>query len=369
MTAGCAEVHTVYIYDRGGMTRVAQLVDVSKVQWSRDRDGVSEATVRIEGSACSAQADILAAIEPKRSEMVIFRGSDRVWEGPVWRVGWHADWVEVNAHDIFQYILGTPLSQDYSSAYPNVERVTQRVTRILNYELTRWETLSPPANIKPYLQIHDVATGPKTTSTTKAFEMTVGEHIQHLAHYSGIDFACVGRALHVWDVDTHLGQTRRITEADFLGSEVILTAYGAQHTQYAYVVGEDGIYGSAHEPDFEDYYGPWSAVYSAYNENGTDAPTQEELNSQAQRNLAGRSPVPVEVRVPDNSSIRLDDTLTINDLIPGTAMPVLATLNARRMSQLQKLDNLQVTEDGTGETVQITLVPATHDIDDDPEED
>lgn len=197
MTAGCAEVHTVYIYDRGGMTRVAQLVDVSSVQWSRDRDSVSEATVRIEGSACSAQADILAAIEPKRSEMVIFRGSDRVWEGPVWRVGWHADWVEINAHDIFAYILGTPLSQAYSNAYPNVARVTQRLAGILDYELTRWEALSPPVNIKPYLQIHDVADGPKTTSVTKPYEMTVGEHIQNLAHYSGIDFACVGRALHI----------------------------------------------------------------------------------------------------------------------------------------------------------------------------
>jgi len=358
---GCAEFHSVYIFDRGGMTRMAQIVDVSSVQWSRDRDGISEATVRIEGSYCTAQADTLAAIEPKRHELVIFRGDERVWEGPIWRIGWHSDWVEINAHDIFQYLMGTPLSAPYSSAYPNVETVTARVARILALELDRWETLSPPANIRPYLQIHQFATDPKTTSVTKAFEMTVGEHIQNLAHYGGIDFACVGRAFHVWDVDRHLGQTRLVTEADFLGSEVILTAYGSEHTQNTYVIGEDGVYGEAHNAENADYYGPWTTIYSAYNEEGTTQPSQAELNSQAQRNLSGRSPVPVEVRVPDNSSIRLNESLTINDLIPGVKIPVLATLNARRMSQDQKLDMLTVTEDATGETVQITLVPTTGD--------
>jgi hypothetical protein len=361
MAEGCAEFHTIYIFDRGGMTRVAQIVDVSTVHWTRDRDGVSEASVRIQGSACTAQADILASIEPKRHEMVIFRGNDRVWEGPVWRVGWHSDWVEIHAKDVFVYLLGTALTQQYSSAYPNVETVMARLERIIPHELAPWEALSPPANVLPYLQIHHNPTDPKTTSVTKPYEFTVGEHIQNLAHYSGIDFACVGRSLHIWDVDRHLGQTRLVTEADFLGSEVILTAYGSEHTQRAYVVADEGAYGEAHNPDNEDYYGPWTTIYAAYNEEGSDAPTQEELNSQAQRNLSGRTPVPVEVRVPDNSSIRLNDTLTINDLIPGVKIPVLATLNARRMSQDQKLDAVSVSEDGSGETIQITLVPATGD--------
>jgi hypothetical protein len=105
----CVEGHTVYVYDRGGMTRVGQILDVSSVRWTRDRDGVSEADIRIEGSACSAQAELLSEIEPKRSEIVIYRGQDRVWEGPVWRVGWHADYVEINAHDVMAYVMSTPL--------------------------------------------------------------------------------------------------------------------------------------------------------------------------------------------------------------------------------------------------------------------
>ena len=367
---GCIEAHTVYIFDRGGKTRVAQLVDVSSVNWSRDRDGISEATIRVEGSACSAQADILAAIEPKRSELVIFRGLDRVWEGPVWRVNWHSNYVEVNAHDIFQYILETPLTQTYDNryrakydkngdivqVYTSPVECTTRINTILQAELAVWEALDPAVNILPHLVIHHFPNEAKTTSFTKPFEMTVGEHIQHLAHYGGIDFACVGRALHVWDVSRSLGRTRTMTEADFF-SEVIITAYGADMTSSVYVVAEDGTYG--HAAESSPYYGPWTKILTAYNEEGTPAPTQSELNSQAKRNLNGRMPTPVQVRVPDNSGIRLTDSFTINDLIPGVQVPVLATLNARRLSQLQKIDHMQVTETPEGESVQVTLTPAT----------
>jgi hypothetical protein len=108
-----------------------------------------------------------------------------------------------------------------------------------------------------------------------------------------------------------------------------------------------------------DYYGPWTKMFTVYDENDTNPPTQGDLNSQAKRNLSGRSPVPVEVRVPDNASIRLSNGITMDTLVPGTYMPLLATLNARQFSQVQKLDKLTVSETPEGETVQVTLVPAT----------
>jgi hypothetical protein len=372
----CIEGHTVYIYDRGGMTRVAQILDITDIKWERDRDGVSEATINVIGSACSAQADILAAIEPKRSEVVIFRGADRVWEGPVWRVGWHSNRVEINAHDIMAYILATPLSQEYDNRYrddidPDTgvnngpltrpTEVTNRINTILQHEMQIWESLSPPVNILPYLQIHHFPNEAKTTAHTVPFEMTAGEHIQHLVHYSGVDYTVVGRSLHVWDVSRFLGRTRLMTEADF-ENEVVITAYGADMTSSVYVVADDGKYG--HAVADSPYYGPWTMILTAYNEEGTDAPTQGELDSQAQRNLSGRIPVPVEVRIPDSSGIRLSASLTINDMVPGVQIPLLATLNARRMSQMQKLDHLVVTETADGETVQVTLTPATKPDDD-----
>lgn len=356
--ANCVSGHRVFVYDRGGMNKIAELNNLAQVKWGRRRDEFSEASVILSGSSCSDQADILSGIEPKRHELVIFRGSQRVWEGPIWRVAWGAETVEIFAHDVVAYLHGTPMTQIYSNAFPNTGTVTGRIENIINTEMPLWEVLDPPANVLPFLNVHHYPNEAETTAVTKAFEMTVGEHLDNLAHRSGIDFTTVGRAIHIWDVSRNLGKTRTLTEEDFMG-EIIITAYGADHTEVAYVVGEDGAYGEAHDTEYIGYYGPWTKIFTVFNEEGTDAPTQSELNSQAQRNIAGRSPVPVEVRVPDNSSIRLTHDLTIDDLVCGVQMPLRATLNARKLTQLQRLDVLNVTETAEGEDIQVTLSPAT----------
>lgn len=352
----CVTGHSAYIYDRGGMNRIAQITQLTSVKWGRRRDEYSEASIVISGSACSEQAEKLANIEPKRHELVIFRGAERVWEGPIWRVAWGSDTVEVYAHDVVAYLHGTPLSQAYSNASPNQTFVSTRIQNILTAELPVWEALTPPANVLPHVVVHHYPNEAETTAVTTPFEMTVGEHLDALAHRSGIDYTTVGRAIHVWDTSRNLGTLRVWTEADFFG-EIILTAYGADHTEIAYVVSEDGRYGKAGTAS--GYYGPWTKIFTVYNEEGTEGPTQAELDSQAQRNIAGRSPVPVEVRVPDNSSVRLSHDLTINDLVCGVQIPLRATLNARQLSQLQKLDMVTVTETAQGEKVQVTLSPAT----------
>ena len=351
----CVSGHSAYIYDRGGMNRIAQISDLSLVRWGRRRDEVSEANIRLTGSACSDQADLLASIEPKRHELVIFRGTKRVWEGPIWRIAWGADTVEIFAHDVVSYLQATPLTKEYSNAYPNVGLVSTRIGDIITQEMLVWETIDPPANVLPYVVIHHYPNEAETTAITMPFEMTVGEHLDALAHRSGIDYTTVGRAIHIWDTSRSLGRLRTWTEADFFG-QIIITAYGADHTEIAYVVAEDGRYGVAGSPS--SYYGPWTKIFTVYNEEGTEGPTQAQLNSQAQRNIAGRTPVPVEVRVPDNSSVRLSHDLTIDDLVCGVQVPLRATLNARKLSQLQKIDIVTVTETASGEKVQVTLSPA-----------
>lgn len=365
MRTDCVTLHTAVIYDRGGRQRRFPLLNPNQVKWGRRRDDPSEATVKIAARYCSDQQSNLESIEPKRDELVIFRGSQRVWEGPIMRVAWRSDSVEIYAHDVTEYLFGTPLTQEYSNRYPNVTEVTTRIEGIIEHEMQVWEGLDVPANVLPHLQVHHFPNEARTTAETVAFQMTVGEHLDELAARSGIDYTAVGRAIHIWDTSRALGRTRTLTEKDFFG-EIIITAYGSDHTEMAYVVAQSGAYGVAGSPS--SYYGPWTKIFSVYNEEGTEEPTQAELDSQAQRNIAGRSPVPVEVRVPDNSSIRLSDTLTINDLVPGVQMPLRATLNVRPLHQLQKLDLMTVTERPEGETIQVTLSPANKPDADEEEE-
>lgn len=378
--------HTAMIYDRGGTRRIGQLVKLSRVQWSRDRDSISEAEVTIEGASCAAQRPLLQKISTKRHELVIYRGNNRVWEGPIYRIGDQGSSITIAAKDVCVYLFGTALTKVWDNSYGSTAGATEMTTRlgqIIAYELQHdrtgrkvgggtvaipgWESLDPPVNLVPHLVVHHFPNEARTSAKTDAFEMTVGEHLASSARTSGIDFAAIGRAIHLWDTSRNIGQTRTLTEADFFGN-VIITEYGADHTQGAYVVGQEGMYGEAINPDNLSFYGPWMSIYNAYNEEATAAPTQPELNGQAARNLSGRSPAPVEVRVPDNSTIRLNESLRITDLVPGARVPLLATLNARGSDQDQKLDHLRVLETGAdGETISVTLTPATR-IDSDVEE-
>lgn len=377
----CIDRHSVYIADRGGMRRVGQLVDVSQITWDRRRDETSEAQVIVQGDACSRQASLLRDIEPKRSELVIYRDNERVWEGPVNRVGWHADWVEIVARDVTDYLFHRPLSIAWDNSYPDVTEVTTRMGEIIEYELTNpftfladdgvtpvqfpaWEDIDPPANIVDHVVIHHFPNEARTSASTTPFQMTVGEHLDNFARSGGIDYTTVGRSIHVWDVSRSIGQGRTLTEADFFG-EVIVTAYGSDFASAAFTVAEDGRFGGAGEP--EDYYGPWAKIFTVYDEDETNPPTQADLNSQARRNLVGRNPVPIEVRVPDNSSLRLSPGLGFEHLVPGTYFPLLATLNARRVSQMQKLHRVVVKETPEGENISVTFIPASREDSDEEE--
>lgn len=381
----CIENHQAMIYDRGGVRRLWQLVDVASVQWTRELDKQSTADLVITGEACRDQADVLALIEPRRHELVLFRNGERVWEGPIVQVGWFRDRATILAHDITEYMRYTPLSK----AWPNATGggpplMTDRTREIITYELTtpyvmsvgtgsavhdvtvpRWENIDPPANILPHMDIRagEVA----TTSITEAFEMSLFEHITNLAR-SGMEFTTIGRQFLAWDKANPLARTRTLTENDFYG-DIELYATGSEHFSIAHIAAtsapeedpdapEEGqiAVGNAGGPN--DFYGVWTAIVTTENEEGTSAPSQEELNGQASRHLVGRTPVPLEIRTPTDGGIKPSFDLTIQDLVPGVEVPVLALLNLRKVSQLQRIETVSVTEDASMESVSVVLIPA-----------
>lgn len=381
----CVANHSVMIHDRGGVQRVHQLVDVTSVKWTRKLDNTSEAEVVLAGEACGQQADIIndVAAGVRRYEMVIFRGTQRVWEGPLVQVTTTRSTAVFIAHDIKEYLDLTPLTVDWPTdvaLYP----MTQRIADILDWELTvqydmrigtggaatvvevpRWEQIVPPANIYPFIDVRQSATL-YTRSDTVAFQMMVGEHLDNLAD-GNLNYTVVGRSLVVWDSAYSIGRTRTVTDADFSGDIVVIAA-GTEHSAIGHVstsrpetppAPQAGVVpGVGNAGGVNDYYGVWTTINSLEQEEGADTPTQDALNSQAQRAIVGRTPVPTEIRVPDGAGLILTHDLTINDLVPGVIMPVLATLNIRRLSQDQRLAVLTVNETADGEQIQVTLVSA-----------
>lgn len=387
----CITNHRAFIFDRGANRRISPIVNLSEVEWNRTRDGVSDAKIRIEGDYCTRQMKVIEGVRSKRHELILYRGLSRVWEGPIFGVETGTGYAEIRARDVLSYLGGQPLTQTWDNTEATgvgSQPVTTRMGNIITYEMTHgrtqqvwdglawvdyavpaWESVDPPINVVPYLDVRHFPNEAQTSMKTVPYQMSVLEHLKERARYGGMDYTALGRKILLWDTSRNLGRIRTLTAADFLGARPIVSEYGADHTQAAYSVGSDGSYGQALNPDNLDYYGPWTTMYTVYNEDATDAPTQAELDSQARRNTSGRSPAPLEVRIPDNSSIVLSDTLTIDMLVPGVQVPLLATLNARNISQMQKLDHVRVSERAdSGESVQVILTPATKpDIDDEEE--
>lgn len=366
MALSC-ERHTAYLYDRGGERQIGQLDPLERVKWGRIRDDVSTGTVWISspGEEC---AQALAMAEAGRVELVVFRGGLRVWEGPVSRITYHGENVEIEARDVMYYVTRTIMRAEYDNRHPNVSTVLDRVKRIMNAELARKEALDPPVNILQHIEYHYATSAGVTDSRTAArtlkYETTVFNHIDNYAARGGLDYTVIGRRILFFDVHERIGQTAMVTESDFLGSPAI-TQYGAELTTYVAMTDGKGHFGAAGGAD--PYYGEWEVLHQAYDEtapqaNPNDVPTVAEMTSQAQRAWKQGHIPPLVVRIPDNTRLNPDGVLQISDLVPGVWIPLSASLPGRTVSQMQKLDSMTVEETAEGgEHIKVVLSPAYND--------
>lgn len=357
--------HKVALYDRGGVRKLGDLSPVVKIKWERRRDDISVATVTV-GAAGAGCGQALGLIEAGRAEIVIFRGTERVWEGPISRVTYKGSKIEIEAKDVMYYVSRTTMRGEYDNKHPRTTTVLERLERILPAELARKEALDPPANILPHVR-YIYSTSPevsdsRTAAHTLPYQMSVFDHVDNYAARGGLDYTVIGRSIMLFDVHTRIGQTAMVTAEDFIGDPVI-TQYGSELATSVAMTDGKGNYGEYGGVD--PYYGEWEVLHQAYDENAQDAvnpqdpPSVAELRSQAQRaQKAGQAP-PLVVRIPDNTRLNPDGVLQISDLVPGVWIPLSATLPGRSVSQMQKLDSMTVEETPeNGEIVQVVLSPA-----------
>lgn len=159
MALSC-EKHKVFLYDRGGQRNLGELTDCTRVKWERRRDDPSSATVYVGTPGIECQKTLQLA-EAGRTELVIFRGKERVWEGPISRISYQGWSVELEARDVFLYIMRTIMRGEYDNRHPNTVTVLDRIKRVMTAELSRKEALDPPINVLDYVE-YIYSTGSKT---------------------------------------------------------------------------------------------------------------------------------------------------------------------------------------------------------------
>lgn len=201
MALSC-EIHTAYLYDRGGLRKLAQLDDMERVKWERRRDDPSTATVYIGTPGMECQK-ALGLAEAGRVELVIFRGNDRVWEGPITRIAYKGWSVEIEARDVMVYVVRTIMRGEYDNRHPNTVTVLDRVKRVMTAELARKEALDPPINVLKYVN-YIYSTGSKTYLRSY-FNTTPGKRLVGTAQSIADMEAAVDQQQSTYGMDLNIG--------------------------------------------------------------------------------------------------------------------------------------------------------------------
>ena len=364
---GCGS-HRVFVYDRGGQVPRGEITPLVTLNYNRKRDDISSAVLYTNGFGDDC-CQLLAGLRSWMHELVIFRDGVRVWEGPITRIAYGVDSVEVEAKDVMNYVYRRIMRQGYNDAYRIVNgeqlgqaSVVERATAIT------MNALAPDdPNVLAYLTSINYPDDAGESRVVPDFSRTAWEEVDDLAATAGLDYVTVGRRIIYWDTHRPLGRLPEMRDEHF-SNPPIVTEYGMQTATFFGVTNNSGVWGGASRPIGP--YGIIEQLASAYGEKEGEGGTEEvltreartalerTLTSQAERNIAHRWPTPLVVRVPDGSTLSADTPITFNHLIPGVWIPLRARGTCRNVSQWQKLDLVTVEQDSTGERISVTMSPA-----------
>lgn len=371
---GCGE-NRAYVYDREGKRLLGEITPLQALSYNRKRDDISNCLMTTNGFGSDC-GDLLRNLRSWIHSIVIYRDRERVWEGPITRVEYTRDRVEIEAKDVMAWVYRRILRQGFNDAYRIVngeqlgqKSVVERATRIIMNAL-----VPDDPNILPYLTSLDYPDDATQSRVVEDFSRTAWEEVDDMAATAGLDYVTIGRRIILNDTHRPLGRLAEMRDEHFSESPVV-SEYGMQLANVFAVTNNSGVWALEDRPGDDDSkfpyypYGLLEHVASAYGET-EDAPLattmtkaarqslEATLKSQAQRNISGRYPTPLIVRVPDNSLLHPDAPVTFNQMIPGVWIPLRARGTLREVTQWQKLDLITVEQGESGERISVTLSPA-----------
>lgn len=382
--------YRVFAFDRGGKRVRGEIMPLDILRWNRVRDDISTATLITSGFGADC-CDMLSELRTWVHEIVVFRDGVRVWEGPITRIAYHEDHMEFEARDVMAYVYRRIMRQGYNDSHQEREdaagndifrhvgkrSVVDRAAIIIANALAYKDP-----NVLPWLTRFDFPDDAMQSRVVADWSKSAWEEIDSLAATGGLDYSVVGRRIVLHDTHRAVGLLPELRSKDFFTPPVI-TEYGMSAANVFGVTSNSGIYGWAAYPE-DDWggAGPIEQLASEYGESGAGAGAPETMTSeqrsnkeavlrqQAARNIDGRWPAPLVVRIPDNSRLHPEANVGINQLVPGVFVPLRAQTICREFAQMQKIDSVSVEVTSSGEeSVKVVMSPApTGTIDPDAEE-
>lgn len=363
--------YRVFAYDRGGQRIRGEITPLRSLSFSRVRDDISSANLRTNGFGADC-CDLLGDLRTWAHEIVIFRDGERVWEGPITRIAYQDDTVEIEARDVMVYAYRRIMRQGYNDSNRKVKGVQMGTRTVVDRAaLILTNALAPSdPNVLPWLTRFDYPDDAKQARSVADWSKTAWEEVDDMAATAGLDYTVVGRRIILNDTHRPIGLISEMRNGDFFSPPVI-TEYGMNAANVFGVTNNSGLHGEYEMArKLWGDVGPIELLASAYGESASPGAStrtltavqrskqEAVLDAQASRNINGRWPPPLVARIPDNSRIHPDAYVGINQLVPGVHIPLRAQTACREFVQVQKLDSVNVTVEEGLESVQVIMSPA-----------
>lgn len=386
-TLACEE-HRVWVYERGGRVRIAELTVLSQVRWHRRRDDISTAEVSVPTAEC---CDVLADLNCIKHEVHIYLGDRVVWQGPITRLEYDADICNIFAEDILWVAKRTAITEGYNHSYPNIGMALQRMEWLLHQAY--FHSHADPWRMAGHLHRVDSPNPPRTSRIVYAWQYYVWDDFDKYAEDYGCDYVVINRDIYWWDVnyrwhtiadldDRHLSQSPRIVE---YGNQTATRGIVSNTRGYAGVsdlnpalVAEWGIIddlttnnidGSAvaEAPPVEGERPPGAdePILDPAQYAEAKAPSPQDIaawKETATRNANAMAPPQVAIVIPANTALLPGAPWTIEDLIPGAWFKVNTTMLCRTVEEWQRIQEVTVEEtprDGLVVRFSATSAPRT----------
>lgn len=338
-TAGCGS-HSARILDRDGAV-VAEADVLVEVEWSRVLDDVSAARVVIQPSGDCCER--ISQVRSWRHRLAIWRDGQPVWDGPILQVEWSIGAVEIWARDILVWL-------DY-----RVPHQTRTFTGTDLTDIAQWLIAD---GYHPDDPGHDVQvvgmTGIRGDREYEQDRGQTGDHLRDLAE-TGLDYTAVGSTIVLLPED-HLASVGSLQDVDLPDGLVVAEDGAALATRWI-VHGRDedqddpaddvkGVAGGIHP-----YYGLLERVVEE-----TSVLDNASARAAARSRLRASLPVPVFL---DSEQVTISPQAAVDvaKLVPGWCVDVATTQTCRTVAQRLKITGVRVTENATGESVQLQLAP------------
>jgi hypothetical protein len=313
------------------------------------------------GGCCEQLGDILTAFH----ELHVWRNGAKVWEGPIHRIEYNRDDVELFAADILWVAKKTALAEGYNKAFPNQAKCGWMMNWLLVDQT--FAKNGDPWNAVDRVRWVQGSDDPTTASAVKPWAMTTWEDFDKYAEDRGMYYTVIGRDIIFFDTHLRWNRIEPILLPEYLTNGISLVEYGNQFATRVIVTNGNGYNAQRSAPQWGlSKYGYIDMIVTSSNEAAAEeAPSPEELEAwgeQAQSLLDNSFPAPVRVRLPANSVVSPDAPYDINELIAGSWIEVEATDLCRSTQQWHKLDSVKVEQVDGEEKVTISTQVGTDNV-------